>query len=241
MGFLSWMISLLIIAFLIYSGASFHWIVLVILVILLLTYGSKRARLQRIVNRLAPGAGIRVKIQKIEGINGINAFAMLDEHGNKLIIVTPEAVNELDKDELYFVLAHETAHHLKDHLVVKAVTESIKAIVDTAAGILGILGGGIWGGAINYVLSKIFSRIFTNKTIYINQEKEADVEAIRLLKKANLPVCGAYKFFNHRIKEGFWESLIALFIDEHPLASQRWENLVLHYPDLILCTGKSRR
>ncbi len=206
----------------------------IIVFLWLIFRGSKRAYLQSIVNKLAPQSHIRVDLYKSDKIN---AMATYDKNGNPVIYVSSAAVEILDKDELYFVLAHETAHHLKNHLLITGITEAIKR-----GSLEMIRPKPAWweklffGKTDTPLWWKILSggvTVMINKLIYMRQEKEADITAIELLKNAGLPISGAYKLFMRlEQQQDIFSKIYTYLFDEHPLSSKRWENLLQHYPEL---------
>ncbi len=139
------------------------------------------------------------------------------------------------------MLAHEVAHHKKNHLIVKFLASSAKNffmnVIKPAPSFLEMLFGiekePLWWKILNFG-----ANVLLNKTIFVSEEREADVYAIELLKKANLPVTGAYHFFKKlEERSDFLEKLYLRFIDEHPTAESRLKNIVRHYPEIAEQVG----
>ncbi|MBF9034102.1 M48 family metalloprotease [Rhodobacterales bacterium HKCCE2091] len=71
---------------------------------------------------------------------GINAFQTVDRSGRPVIIVTQGLIREvLNADELAFVIGHEAAHHIRQHIPQQVNAARRGALV---FGILAQMGGG---------------------------------------------------------------------------------------------------
>ncbi len=191
-----------------------------------------RAWAQRIVDRLTLKP-IKVEINPDESVN---AYAIIGEDGNEYVIVTEGTFRRLSEDELYFVLAHEVAHHIKNHLYVRRLTYGLvdsflNAIRPKPSWFERIFKGKTdspWW----VELLALISTVLLNKTVFLNEEKEADLTAVELLKAAQLPTAGAIKFLKRLQMDSTIFDMVMGLIDEHPSPEARMENLLQHYPEL---------
>ncbi len=198
--------------------------------------------LKKLVKKLAPNVTIHIRIK--DDVDVVNAWAAEDIKGRKYIFVTRPLLKEVSKEELYFVVAHEIAHHLKNHIDIKRNLEMTKMAMTASLIILSIIrlikSIPFLKKILNFPLDILFSLLSEvmmgfalNKTVYYQHELEADVEGVRLLKEAGLPIRGAYDLFKRcEEEEDFMDKVFYFFFDEHPTPAKRVKNLVEHYPEL---------
>ncbi len=189
-------------------------------------------RLQNIVDKLTFHP-IRVIVSDDEQPE---ALSLLNEDGRELILISRGLLRHLSEDELYFVLAHEVAHHILGHLYVKFLTFQIKNAIMEAIRPKPSWFDRIFRGKTDspwwLQIIDVVSQILLNKTILMEEEMEADIKAIELLKIADFPLIGAYRFFRRlQTEESFMDELYSM-IDEHPSPGDRLNNLLKHYPEL---------
>ena len=139
-----------------------------------------------------------------------NAFQTVDERGRPIIAFTLPLIEEArNRDEIAFILAHEAAHHIEDHLTQQRRNASIGAVVfGQLAGELGVAGDAVRSaqelGAV--VGARTYSRDF---------ELEADRLGTIIAARAGFdPVRGAEFFF--RIPDPGDQ-----FLGTHPPNAQR--------------------
>ena len=159
---------------------------------------------------------------KIIPLNELNAFAYRDLSGKKYIAITTKTLKSIPTKELNFIVAHELAHHLKDHFIVKVLSEIF-----------------VKGTGFLFSLLKIFSlkgalllagmNVLKN-ALYRKQEYEADELAFYLLKKAGLDPCGGITLMRriaekHEKSAGTLAKTINFLIGTHPLCKDRLAKL----------------
>lgn len=139
-----------------------------------------------------------------------NAFQTVDEQGRPIIAFTLPLIAEArNRDEIAFILAHEAAHHIEDHLSQQRRNANIGAVVfGQLAGEFGVAGDAIRSaqelGAV--VGARTYSRDF---------ELEADRLGTIIAARAGFdPVRGAEFFF--RIPDPGDQ-----FLGTHPPNAQR--------------------
>lgn len=150
-----------------------------------------------------------------------NAFAYWSGSKNA-IGVTTKLAQGFTADEINFAVAHEYAHHLKNHLTVKLKTELIHR-------------GGFWIlHSLNLItpftlaVGGIFHLL--KKALYKSEEYEADRVAVELLQKAGLTQRGAITLFEKFMKSEpkmHWllRKIGNLLLEDHPYTEKRLERL----------------
>jgi len=147
-------------------------------------------------------------------------FGIFGKH-KKYIAVTTEIVKMSNKDELNFVLAHEFAHHYKNHIIVAAISYAISQ-VSLAQIILNPI-------SIFSLLSTAL--IAATAVIARRQEREADRLAAEFLKKAKLPCHGGITLFKkfmlleEKADKGFLSKIVDFFTADHPSLEERIREL----------------
>ena len=229
-------IVLLLCCFIVYLiGSAIEWI--------LNWFKTRDERLlKKLVKKLAPNVTIHIRIK--DDVDVANACATEDIKGRKYIFVTRPLLKKVSKEELYFIVAHEIAHHLKNHIDIKRNLEMTKMAMTASLIILSIIrlikSIPFLKKILNFPLDILFSLLSEammgfalNKTVYYQHELEADVEGVRLLKEAGLPIRGAYDLLKRcEEEENFMDKVLGFFLDEHPTPAKRVQNLVEHYPEL---------
>jgi Zn-dependent protease with chaperone function len=173
-------------------------------------FGTNRCRnvngqrsLEALVERVAPGStrgpnGIRVAALNVPIFN---AAAL---PGGYIIVFKP-AITETDPDALAGVLAHEVAHVRRRHVTEALIRElGIGALIRMFAGNVGANA------------EQIVSLSYTRKN-----EAQADSDAIRMLKRANISPKPTAELFRTLSKGS--PGFSAAFLRSHPLSSKRAE------------------
>jgi Zn-dependent protease with chaperone function len=185
---------------------------------------------QRIVKKLSEVSGFREKIKVIVfDLPVINAFAFKKGGALNLglwgkieryIALTTEIAKFSTKDELSFVIAHEFAHHYKNHFVVGALGQFVSQM------------------SLTTLLLKPFSMVGLLSTVALavsatllrRQEKEADLLGVQFLRKAGYPCYGGITFFQKLLKlVGTGSSQLIKLLDflfsDHPDIEERIRKL----------------
>ena len=140
----------------------------------------------------------------------VNAFQTVDRRGRPILVFTRAIVEEFrNTDEIAFVIGHEAAHHIEDHLTQRAQAAGVLgAILEAAAA----AGGAPSSGRVTAaelgeaVGSRVFSKQF---------ELEADALGTVIAARAGYnPVRGA-EFFNRLPDPG------DQFLGSHPPNAER--------------------
>ena len=182
-----------------------------------------------LIRKLKKAANYKEKIRVIVLDAPIpNAFAFRSEgtfgifgKHKKYIAVTTEIVKMSNKDELNFVLAHEFAHHYKNHIIVAAISYALSQV--SLAQIL------LYPLFIFSLLSTAVIAI--TAVISRRQEKEADRLAAEFLKKAKLPCHGGitlfekFKKFEEKASNSILSKIIDFFTADHPTLEERIREL----------------
>jgi hypothetical protein len=163
------------------------------------------AALNALVERLEPGATApgpdQIKVAALD-FNVFNAAALPGQH----IIVFKGAITETrDADELAGILAHEIAHVRRRH-----VTEAL--IRELGIGALIRLFAGDIGANAQSVVSLSYTRA---------HEREADADAILMLKRAGISPKPTGELFARLAKEHAGGEFSAEFLNSHPLTADR--------------------
>lgn len=140
----------------------------------------------------------------------VNAFQTVDRRGQPVLVFSRAIVEEFrNTDEMAFVLGHEAAHHIEDHLTQRAqAAGALGAILEAAAAAGGAPSAGRQsaGELGQTVGSRVFSKQF---------ELEADALGTVIAKRAGFnPVRGA-EFFNRLPDPG------DQFLGSHPPNADR--------------------
>ncbi|MEM1363431.1 MAG: M48 family metalloprotease [Pseudomonadota bacterium] len=140
----------------------------------------------------------------------VNAFQTVDRQGRPLLVFTAGIVEAFNnQDEMAFVLGHEAAHHIEQHLAQIAQTAgAFTSIFETAAAASGIT---VEGQALAGELGELFgSRVYSKQF-----ELEADALGTVIAKRAGFdPVRGA-QFFGRLPDPG------DQFLGTHPPNAER--------------------
>jgi predicted Zn-dependent protease len=151
-----------------------------------------------------------------------NAFAA---YGNQIFIGS-ELVRYCSVNELNFVIAHEYAHHVKNHNVIRYYTQYASQSISSIAHYFTDKKSDFWQ----------LITIFTDWALWLanmklsrNEEFEADQIAFNYLFEKNISINGSYDFFNklikmHNIEVNIVSKTINI-IDTHPLPQERIEAL----------------
>ncbi|HMI40265.1 MAG TPA: M48 family metallopeptidase [Sphingomicrobium sp.] len=163
------------------------------------------AALNALVERLEPGATApgpeQIKVAALD-VNIFNAAALPGQH----IIVFKGAITETrDTDELAGVVAHEIAHVRRRH-----VTEAL--IRELGIGALIRLFAGDIGANAQSIVSLSYTR---------DHEREADADAILMLKRAGINPKPTGDLFARLAKEHAGGEFKAEFLNSHPLTADR--------------------
>ena len=163
------------------------------------------AALVALVERLEPGATApgpdRIKIAALD-VGMFNAAALPGQH----IIVFKGAITETrDADELAGIVAHEIAHVRRRH-----VTEAL--IRELGIGALIRLFAGDIGANAQSIVALSYTR---------EHEREADADAILMLKRARISPKPTANLFGRLAKEYGGSQFGAEFLNSHPLTVDR--------------------
>ena len=166
---------------------------------------------------------------KIIPLNELNAFAYRDLSGKKYIAITTKTLKSVSTKELHFIVAHELAHHLKNHFIVKVISETFTQ----GSGLLLKLFRAL---NLKNIILMIGINILKN-ALYRKQEYEADELAFKLLYSAGLDPRGGITFLKRMAEKlerskGKLYKTINLLIGTHPLCKDRvvkLEKLMTNY------------
>lgn len=138
----------------------------------------------------------------------VNAFAL---PGGHVVVNTGLLMSADNADEVAGVLAHEASHVERRH----ALRNMIRALGLRAvmAVVLGDYAAGIWGDMASELADLSYSR---------DLEREADMEGLRMLRKAGLPAAGMASFFE---KMAAQEETDIDLLSSHPASEERLEAL----------------
>jgi len=138
----------------------------------------------------------------------VNAFALPGGH----VVVNSGLLKAADSaDQVAGVLAHEASHVERRHALRNLIHAlGLRAVMAVA---LGDFSGGVWGDMAGELAELSFSR---------ELEEEADLEGLRLLRKAGLPAAGMAEFFG---KMAASEGAGIELLSSHPASSERLETL----------------
>lgn len=140
----------------------------------------------------------------------VNAYQTIDRRGRPLLVFTAGIVEAFDnEDEMAFVIGHEAAHHIEQHLVQIAQSAgAFTTIFESAAAASGIT---LEGQALAGELGELFgSRVYSKQF-----ELEADALGTVIAKRAGFdPVRGA-QFFGRLPDPG------DQFLGTHPPNAER--------------------
>lgn len=122
----------------------------------------------------------------------VNAYQTLDNNGRPIIAFTVPLVAEArNRDEIAFVIAHETAHHIEGHIARQRQNATLgAALAGTLAGALGATDQGAIDG-LTRIGATVGARSYSK-----NFELEADATGTRIAAAAGFdPLRGAQFFF----------------------------------------------
>ncbi len=231
------------------------------------------SRYQRIVEKLSPGEKITVNVLSYSEFSNVypHDFTFLDfvrsvrhADGRTEIFIADELIKFLNNDELRFVLAHEVAHHLRKHVKInyrllqsrEKMLKKLREMVPRPSLIDRLLGKTSklppdWLTEYRLTSKKVLYRM-----VY-EEEKEADVIAVALLKRAGYSIEGAYSYliriarlkgriddekFEYELDKQLVEFMRNEDLDNpgpmwhftyHPSPSIRLRNLIEHYPEML--------
>ena len=140
--------------------------------------------------------------------SAVNAFALPGGH----VVVNTGLLKFADNvDEVAGVLAHEASHVERRH----ALRNMIRALGLRAvmAVLLGDYAAGIWGDMASELADLSYSR---------DLEREADLEGLRMLRKAGLPAVGMVSFFE---KMAAQDDVKVSLLSSHPASEERLQAL----------------
>lgn len=140
----------------------------------------------------------------------VNAFQTVDRSGRPILVFTRSIVEEFrNADEMAFVLGHEAAHHIENHLYERAQTAgALSAVLEAAAAASGVPSAGraSAGQLGELVGSRVFSKQF---------ELEADALGTVIAKRAGFDPVRGSQFFTRLPDPG------DQFLGSHPPNSDR--------------------
>lgn len=138
----------------------------------------------------------------------VNAFALPGGH----VVVNSGLLKAADNaDQVAGVLAHEASHVERRHALRNMIHAlGLRAVMAVA---LGDFAGGVWGDMAGELADLSYSR---------ELEQEADLEGLRLLRKAGLPAAGMAEFFE---KMAAAEGQGIDLLSSHPASRERLETL----------------
>lgn len=163
--------------------------------------------LERIGVRLTAGSVYPYKFHVAQDPR-VNAFAL---PGGRVVVFTGLLQAADSADEVAGVLAHEVSHVERRHSLRNMIHGlGLRAVMSVA---LGDFAGGIWGDMADQLAQLSYSR---------DLEREADLEGLRLLRKAGLPAEGMADFFE---KMAAREAVEVDLLSSHPAGEERLEAL----------------
>lgn len=157
--------------------------------------------LEALVDRVAPGATTGPDAIKVAALD-VPAFNAAALPGGYIVVFKP-AITETNPEALAGVLAHEVAHVRRRH-----VTEAL--IRELGIGALIRLFAGDLGANAEQIVSLSYTR---------GNEAQADSDAIRMLKRANLDPRPTAELFQRLAREA--PEFSAQFLNSHPASSHR--------------------
>lgn len=181
-------------------------------------YIDKRlvSKLTEITSRISKVAGIKVDLFVVTG-NDPNAFAWIN-NGVNFIAINFGLLNLLkSEDEFAFIIAHEVAHNVKGHTIIKEKREGITEGVSILGG-LALEAAGISYGdvALDYTLQ------LANLAFDRDQEREADNLAVLYMIKAGYNAEGAISTIQ-KLREVSGDTMVP-FLSDHPSEKERINN-----------------
>lgn len=134
----------------------------------------------------------------------VNAFAL---PGGHVVVFTGLLRLAESADEVAGVLAHEVSHIRKRHSLRNMIHAlGLRAVLGVA---LGDFSGGVWGDMARELAALGYSR---------DLEREADLEALYLLRRAGLPAEGMVRFYERLAK---LEKMPPPLLSSHPAGKER--------------------
>ena len=203
----------------------------------LLALPEAEARINAVLERLHPTAAILCRELGERGAGDCGAWEVSITENNELnayatgertvVLHSGLAVHAQNDAEIAFVIAHEFAHHMLDHINETGGNVALGQLIGMAAG--AVLGGGAEGGYAaasdvistsgdigGWVARQRFSRA---------QEREADLIATTLLERAGYSPREARRLLIHMARLGGAPGLRSSFFDTHPVGPERLAHL----------------
>jgi len=177
--------------------------------------------LNDIHEKLTQASGLQTRLL-LSDSDDVNAYATLGKDNEKLIVFNEGLIDlmENDRDAIAAVMAHEFAHHGKNHI--ENTQTSNKALGVLGAAVGGFLsykfGIGSLGQDVGQLGAKVISRSFSR-----DQEREADSEGLRWMVSAGYNPNGAVRAHTQLLSLG--ASQTASLFKTHPSSVERIDNM----------------
>lgn len=177
--------------------------------------------LNDIHEKLTQASGIKTRLL-LSDSEDVNAYATLGKDDEKLIVFNEGLIDllENDRDAIAAVMAHEFAHHGKNHI--ENTQSSNKALGVLGAVVGGMLsyklGIGRLGNDVGQLGAKVISRSFSR-----DQEREADREGLLWMVNAGYNPTGAVRAHTQLLSLG--ASQTASLFKTHPSSEERIQNM----------------
>jgi len=179
-------------------------------------FGNLRCRnpqgqraLEALVERVAPGATRGPDAIKVAALD-VRVFNAAALPGGYIVVFRP-AITETDSDALAGILAHEVAHVRRRHVTEALIRElGIGAIIRLFAGNI--------GANAEQIVALSYTR---------GNEAQADSDAIRMLRQANISPRPTAALFRRLSKEA--PQFSAEFLQSHPLSAKRAERFAASF------------
>lgn len=171
--------------------------------------------------KLTQASGLQTKLY-LSDSEEVNAYATLGKDNEKLIVFNEGLIDlmENDRDAIAAVMAHEFAHHGKNHI--ENTQTSNKALGVLGAAVGGFLsykfGIGSLGQDVGQLGAKVISRSFSR-----DQEREADREGLSWMVNAGYNPVGAIRAHTKLLSLG--DSQTASLFKTHPSSVERIDNM----------------
>ncbi len=154
-----------------------------------------------------PAAGRRFKLQ-ILATSDVNAFAL----PGGFIFLTAGLLQRINsKDEIAFAIAHEISHVLLKHPMQRIVSDFSSQVISNI-----FLRGGVLG-----VMAKMAVMTFLKNSYSHEKELEADIEAIKLMKKCGFSPEGAKNLLNRLSDHKMKTPTLFNYLSSHPTFESR--------------------
>lgn len=169
--------------------------------------GPVHDSVEQIGVRLTAGTTFRFTITVADDPR-VNAFAL---PGGYVVVFTGLLRAADSADEVAGVLAHEASHVLQGHALRNMIHAlGWRAVLALA---MGDMSGGIWGDMAQELVGLGYSR---------DLEREADLEGLKLLRRAGIPADGMARFFAKMAQQ---QGEGIEFLSSHPANSERLDAL----------------